>query len=411
MNTPVISPFRPGVGTIPAFIADRETQMQTFRRALREVPERPHNFRVTGLRGVGKTVLIKEYEAAARAAKWVVVREEWNPRYRDEAAFAQRVVTDLESVIGKLSLAHRLGQAAKDALTHIKGEMAWELEGGVTIRMAGKSAPSQPFEDRLASSLKRVGELASKHERAVLLLYDEAHTVRDNKSKGQLPLNALLGAFVQAQDDKLPVVLGLCGLPYLAPNLRKARTHAERFFNVEELDNLPTARESDGKPSLAALALIEAARGSAVEFDPATAERIAADVDGYPYFIQRYGDDLWNAAYDAGLTVVDDVVYDSQREHIQDSLDVQFYEGRFDDAKRADQQTLRLAGSIGGEGFTMAGIQKLHAKANYGATQQSLNRLIQDGLIYNVRYGEYAYTAPRFGDFLRRKHPPGELDT
>jgi hypothetical protein len=45
-----------------------------------------------------------------------------------------------------------------------------------------------------------------------------------------------------------------------------------------------------------------------------------------------------------------------------------------------------------------------------GAVQQSLNRLAQHNLIYRVRYGEYAYTAPLFGDFLRRRHPRQDTD-
>jgi len=72
---------------------------------------------------------------------------------------------------------------------------------------------------------------------------------------------------------------------------------------------------------------------------------------------------------------------------------------------------LRLAGSLGGEEFTMSAIQDPQPEGNYRATQQGLARLIQDGLIYRERYSEYAYTAPRFGDFLRRKHPPGEHAT
>jgi AAA ATPase domain len=409
MVAQAISPFQPGVGTVPAFLADRDRELRSFLHALDEVPDKQYNFRVTGLRGVGKTVLIKEYEKAARNAGWLVVREEWSERYRDEPAFTRRVVTDFGSVISMLSLARRLAADAQSTLQHIKTELAWELQGGLTMRVSASAAPQTPFEDRMATAVDHMGRLALRSGRSILLLYDEAHTVRDNKNKAQLPLKTFLGAIVRAQENGLPIVLGLTGLPFLSANLRKARTHSERLFDPVELGNLTTKPGASGRPSAAALALIEPTKAGPVKFDPQIAERVAEDVDGYPYFIQKYGDDLWNAAFDAGLSVIDDSVYQSQRDAIQDDLDIRFYEGRFDDAKRADQQTLRLAGSLNDESFTMSAIQELHSRSNYRATQQSLNRLIQDGLIYRVRYGEYAYTAPRFGDFLRRKHPPGEL--
>src|SRR6202035_138035 len=227
VTDPDLSPFQPGVGTVPAFIADRDRQIREFVRSRHEVPEKQHNCRITGLRGVGKTVLIKEYEKAARSEGWLVVREEWNERYSDESDFTRRVVTDFESIIGKLSLARRASTLARNTLQRVKAELSWELQGGVTMRMSVMTAPQTPFEDRLASALNQMGQLALKSGRSILMLYDEAHTVRDSKRRRQYPLNSLLHAFVQAQENGLPVVLGLCGLPFLNSNLRKARTHSE----------------------------------------------------------------------------------------------------------------------------------------------------------------------------------------
>jgi hypothetical protein len=77
-------------------------------------------------------------------------------------------------------------------------------------------------------------------ERGVAFLYDEAHTIYDRPQQHQFPLGALIGAFVQTQDDdaQLPVMLVRCGLPPLVTNLQRARSHAERLFRAEELGNL-----------------------------------------------------------------------------------------------------------------------------------------------------------------------------
>ena len=89
---------------------------------------------------------------------------------------------------------------------------------------------------------------------------------------------------------------------------------------------------------------------------------------------------------------------------IQRSLDEEFFEPRFRDARQADQGTLRVAASLGGERFAKADLDAATGRST-GALSQSLIRLIADNLIYRDDHGVYAYTAPMFGDFMRRRHP------
>ena len=88
------NPFRPGVGKPPPYLADREEQLNRFRRYLDDFPGHRRNVRVTGLRGVGKTVLIKEYRKAARARGWIVVKRDLTPRLNEEGAFATAITAD-----------------------------------------------------------------------------------------------------------------------------------------------------------------------------------------------------------------------------------------------------------------------------------------------------------------------------
>lgn len=53
------NPYQPGVGTIPPYLADREEHLQRFGGYLRDFPDKRRNVRLSGLRGVGKTVLLK----------------------------------------------------------------------------------------------------------------------------------------------------------------------------------------------------------------------------------------------------------------------------------------------------------------------------------------------------------------
>jgi AAA ATPase domain len=404
------NPFRPGVGKPPPYLADREAQLKRFRRYLDDFPENRRNVRVTGLRGVGKTVLIKEYRKAARARGWIVIKRDLTPRLNEEVDFATAITADLEDAIQELSMVARLGRFVNTARESVSAVI--DLGEGVAVKIgAPKASKPAILEDRIRDAMVKLGLLARKAERGVLFLYDEAHVLYDRPRAGQFPLSALLSGFVEAQDheDDLPVMLVMSGLPPLATNLQAARSHSERFFKVEELGNLRLEGD-EGAPSPAAAALTRAVESSEISFPLDVAERVAADVSGYPYFIQWYGEALWDAADDAGLDVIEPRLYGIAHESIQDGLDTEFFEGRYEEAKRAEQTTLRIAGSLGGENFRVGDLVEKFSGLKPGAVLQSLNRLAQHNLIYRVRYGEYAYTAPLFGDFLRRRHPRQDTD-
>jgi hypothetical protein len=402
------NPFRPGVGKSPPYLADREAQLRRFGRYLAEFPENPRNVRITGLRGVGKTVLLKEYRRAARAKNWTVVRRDLALRLNEETDFAQAITSDLEAAIAELSLVAKLTKLVSAASAAVTAVV--DFGGGLTIRVAASRTAAEPIlDDRLRDAVVKVGELAAKAGTGVLFLYDEAHVLADRPRVRQFPLSALLGAFVQAQDDGLPVMLVMCGLPRLITNLQAARSHSERLFKVEELGNLRLEHEAD-RASPAAAALTMASEQSGIFVPLHVAEQVAADVSGYPYFIQWYGEALWDAADEAGLAVVDGELYTATKQAIQDGLDLEFFEGRYTEAKRAEQLTLRVAGGLGGERFRVGHLAEQLPGLTPNAIQQSINRLTQNNLIYRVRHGEYAYTAPLFGDFLRRRHPRQDAD-
>jgi hypothetical protein len=407
------NPFQPGVGTTPPYLADRDEQLQRFHGYLRDFPDKRRNVRLSGLRGVGKTVLLKEYRAAARERDWVVIRRDMTARLCHEQDFAIAIADDLETAIRAFSGTARL-KAMLTAARRAVGEITVGLPGGANVSIKpGAARGSSILEDRLANALIHVGRLAAKADRGVAFLYDEAHTLHDQPRQREYPLGALLGAFVQAQDEEeppLPVMLVVSGLPPLVQNLQAARSHAERLFRVEELGNLALVPTGRDERSAAALALIKPAADTGIPFEPAVAQQVAADVDGYPYFIQKYGEALWDAADAANLDAITARLYTSTRVRVQDALDAEFFENRYLDAPRADQLTLRVAADLGGEQFEIAKLVAQFDSRNANATQQSVNRLLKSNHVYRVSQGVYAYTAPLFGDFVRRKHRRQESD-
>lgn len=400
------NPYRPGVGTRPPYLAGREQQIHRFRRLLEDSPEKRRNLRITGLRGVGKTVLLKEYERMARRHDWVVVRRDWSTRFCEEADFATAIAGYLTEAVEALSVKAKIKNRVAAALKAI-GQVQVQVAEGVTVsaRVGAPPAASSVLEDRLRVALTHVGEIARAQDRGMVFLFDEAHSVYDHKAKRQFPLGALLSALVAVQDEDeqpLPVMLVLCGLPPLTGNIHAARSNAERLFRSEQIGNLPLAAQPPAELSPAAQALVEPAGD--ISYAPAVADRIARDVDGYPYFIQWFGEALWEAADLDDTATITSELYGRERLAIQRSLDEEFFEPRYRDARQADQGTLRVAASLGGERFTRADLDAATIRST-GALAQSLMRLIADNLVYRDYHGVYAYTAPMFGDFMRRRHP------
>ncbi len=400
------NPYSPGVGTRPPFLAGREKEIRQFEQILGGYPEKRRNLRITGLRGVGKTVLMKEYDRIARRHDWVVIRRDWSARLCDEADFATTIADHLREAVDALSVKARVKHSATTALEAVS-RVQVRIGEDVTLSF-GPGAPrpaKSVLEERLRIALAEVGGVARAQGRGVALLYDEAHSVHDRPDKHQYPLGALLSAMVAAQDDDddpLPVMLVLCGLHPLTGNIHAARSNAERLFRAAELSNLSLTPEPPEPLSAAAQALVLPA--SDISYADGVAERVARDVDGYPYFIQWFGESLWEAADINGLNMIDAELYEREHPAIQQSLDEEFFVPRYREARQADQGTLRVAASLGGERFAKADLDASTERTR-GALSMSLARLITDHLVYRDDHGVYAYTAPMFGDFLRRRYP------
>lgn len=321
---------------------------------------------------------------------------------------ATAVSEDLQSALEKLSRAAKVKRYVSDARKAI-GSIPVELGGiGTELPVGAEKKRERVLEDRLGDALIKVGEVASEADRGVAFLYDEAHLLVDREKEAQFPLSALLAAFVSAQDGDdppLPIMLAMSGLPPLITNLQAARSHSERLFQVAEALESLSLEPSERGVSPAADALIKPAAGTGFSYDPATAEAIAQEVKGYPYFIQKYGEALWEAAEEAQVANIDDALFKVTKPQVQDALDLEFFDGRYDEMAAAEKLTLRIAASLGGEDFTTNELIAEYETLKPNAVHQSIKRLADNNLIYRIQQGRYGYTAPLFGDYLVRKWP------
>ena len=112
------TPSQPGMGLEPPYLADRRDQLERFRQFLDGFPDFPRNLRLTGLGGVGKTVLLQRYAGVAVEHGWVVISGEWSERLRDERAFALALVADCRQAAEQTARTRRL-KAAVAPLRHV----------------------------------------------------------------------------------------------------------------------------------------------------------------------------------------------------------------------------------------------------------------------------------------------------
>ncbi len=228
-----------------------------------------------------------------------------------------------------------------------------------------------------------------------MLLLDEAQLVHDERARhGEHPLSLLLAPIVALQRRELPLALVLCGLPTLAGNLQKARSYSERLFRGEEIDSLAPeqALEAFTKP------LEQTARSAA----PTLAKTVAAEVEGYPYFLQLWGSELWDAADLAGVTSLTPKLLEATRPDIYNRLDRDFYEPRLATLTPAEQDLLLASAQCPYPPLRSSDLGSTSAKTP-GNVNVLLGRLVDAGALYRTRKGEYAYTAPRFRDYLQRR--------
>jgi DNA-binding transcriptional ArsR family regulator len=356
---------------------------------LRAAPEQQACMRVTGLRGVGKTVLLGAFAERAEEANWQPAEFEFQPSHNTDEALQDTLVGLLQRTRERVSRLERLRTAAGRALRAGSLSVAWE---DVSLSIA----PGSERESDLAEDLFTTVEMAvAKGREGVVLLLDEAQLIRDERDRhGEHPLSLLIAPVVALQRQELPLALVVCGLPTLAGNLQKARSYSERLFRGEEVDSLPLDE--------AIAALTRPLEQTGRTADDAAARAVAEEVEGYPYFIQLWGSELWDAADLAGVDRITKELLDEARPEIYRRLDRDFYEPRISTLTPAMQDVLLASASCPYPPLRASDLGAISAKTP-GNVNVLLGRLVEAGALYRIRKGEYGYTAPKFREFLQRR--------
>lgn len=139
-----------------------------------------------------------------------------------------------------------------------------------------------------------------------------------------------------------------------------------------------------------------------ISADQELVERVVADVEGYPYFIQLWGAELWDAANAADAAVITTAILEAIEDRIHERLDLDFYEPRVESLTPAEQDLLTASAQCAYPPLAVSELNEASSKSNDNVNVL-LGRLVKANVLYRPRKGQYLYTAPKFREFLQRR--------
>lgn len=381
------NPYSPGAGTEPRALTGRDALLRDYEIALRRAFDgRPgKSLMPTGLRGVGKTVLLSRFCAIAEAHAFVVAQIEASEN-RD---FIRRLAARLRGILYELDRG-TVSAKVRRALAVLK-TFTLTIPGATSISigvepLAG-SADSGLLDEDLTAVLAAAGEAAQDRRRGLLLAIDEVQYLDAEE------LGALISAIHRTVQLRLPVLLVGAGLPQLPGLAGDAKSYAERLFDFPEIGRLAAddAREAIARP----------AQSEDVELEPGALESLVERSHGFPYFLQEWGYHVWNVADGSPISVTD---VDRAAARVQAQLDGSFFRVRIDRLTPAEKRYLVAMAELGGGPHRSGDIaMQLGAKVTSVAPLRS--GLIRKGMIYSPAHGDTAFTVPMFDEYLRRVRP------
>lgn len=387
-----LNPYTPNAGAKPPVLVGREAELETFDVLLARLAEgrTAQSLVVVGLRGVGKTVLLGECRQRTLDQRWHAVEVEVSKW--DDSQFRSNLAREARRVLHAIGARGRWSDLTRRAAGMLKsftlgvdpdGRLTVGLEGGPVAGYADSGALDADLTDLLVG----LGEAARDQGTGVVLLLDEIHFL------DRLQMEALIAAIHKTVQRALPITAAAAGLPQVHELVGRAKTYAERLFKFPEIGSLD---EAD-----AARVLREPAAGRGVTFSDDALRRGLDFSEGYPYFLQEFGEAAWDAATGTEITG-----RDAERAVtvVEEKLDSGFFRVRLERTTELQRAYLRAMAELGSEPQRAGQVAALLGRTSQqcGPTRK---QLMDQGLLYTTDHGYAAFTVPRFDQYLKRAIP------
>ncbi|MEO3927406.1 ATP-binding protein [Micromonosporaceae bacterium B7E4] len=414
---PVRNPYAPGAGQRPPELAGRGRELEVFdivlERIARGRPER--SLVLTGLRGVGKTVLLNTLRSQAINRLWGTGKIEARP----DQSIRRPVAAALHMAIRELAPRHRAPDRIDDFLGVLKAfalrsaptgsgrgggttRLRDRWQPGIDVPAASGRADSGDIEIDLVELFTDAAEVAADVGTGVAVFLDEMQDL------GPEDVSGLCAACHELSQLGAPLIVVGAGLPHLPAVLSAAKSYSERLFRYQRIDRLDRIAADQ--------ALCAPAAREQVEYEPKALDLLYEKSGGYPYFVQAYGKATWDSAPRSPVTAADVRVAAPEAEA---ELAVGFFGSRFERATPAEREYMRAMAALslveapdGDDGTGGGPRDDMDAAVSTAEIARSLGRkpaslspardaLIKKGLIYSGERGTVAFTVPHFGRYLR----------
>jgi hypothetical protein len=393
---PVRNPYAPGAGQRPPELAGRDRELAAFEVVLERVararPER--SLVLTGLRGVGKTVLLNTLRSQAISRLWGTGKIEARP----DQSLRRPLSAALHMAVRELAPRHRAPDRIDDFLGVLKAfalraagpgaRLRDRWQPGIDLPAATGRADSGDLEIDLVELLGDAAGVAADVGTGIALFLDEMQDL------GPGDVSALCAACHELSQSGAPLIVVGAGLPHLPAVLSAAKSYSERLFRYQRIDRLDRLAADQ--------ALAAPAAREEVRYEPKALDALFEASGGYPYFVQAYGKATWDHAPRSPITAADVRVAAPEAEA---ELAVGFFGSRYERATPAEREYLRAMADLAGSGGGDAAVPTAEVARGLGRRPASLSpardTLIKKGLIFSAERGTVAFTVPHFGRYLR----------
>jgi len=376
------NPYTPGAGARPDELAGRDEQIEAFEVLLARLRDgrAEQSQIITGLRGVGKTVLLNTFEDYAEEAGFLSTFHELTP----ESVLPELLAKDAQRLLRDLKLTRKVGDTVRRSLSALT---VFKLTdpAGFELTIDPSKLLEQQLTDDFTELLLQVGYAAREKKAAIVLFFDEIQFAKEAEFR------ALISALHRTVQRRLPLTATAAGLPHIPGLAGEARSYAERLFRFPRIGALG---DVDAQKAVALPAEREGAT-----YEQEAIQRVLELTQGYPFYIQEYGRHIWNRAPATPITL-DDV--EAAAPLAEDALDHGIYEARIQRATQKERRYLRAMAELGQGPYKAGAVAK-----TMGSTTTALStirqKLLERGLIYATEdYGHIDFTVPRFDEFMRR---------
>jgi cytochrome c553 len=390
---PVRNPYAPGAGQRPPELAGRDTELGQFdivlERVVRGRPER--SLVLTGLRGVGKTVLLNALRSRAIERLWGTGKIEARP----DTSLRRPVAAALHTAVRELAPRHRAPERIEEFLGVLKafalrsnppnGKLRDRWQPGIDVPAATGRADSGDIEIDLVELFADAAAVATDVGAGIALFVDEMQDVAPED------VSAVCAACHELSQTGAPLIVVGAGLPHLPSVLSASKSYSERLFRYVRIDRLDRTAADH--------ALLAPAGREDVTWTPEALAAMYEASGGYPYFVQAYGKAAWDLAPTNPIGAEDVAVAAPEAET---ELAVGFFGSRYERATPAEREYMRTMASLGdGDGTVSTSDVATALGRKPSSLSPARDSLIKKGLIYSAERGTIAFTVPHFGRYLR----------